>query len=774
MLFLPILAVLLVSSLHYTSAQEVHVYLLPAVGEVAGHTLWNGDFDIDCSETCSIDLTHPDALELSASSPGVFVIHIQESGMHTWSRPFVTTSLPGPLHIHVNRTQVNMASARFLGPSFTLLGPSELSGAATFTYHQSTTTYLGSSTFVAFNSLQLMNAAIDMEADDSLSTCHVALNSCEISYTASSSDGPIFNFNMWQPKLAYLSLKDTAFTWSEPSSKTALLKTSVNATRLDVDGPRGRVESLPQYGNLIQAANPNSTYYEVHLKDFSKTFGQTPLIFTYSTYLGARIYLSGETYLGGRPDGPRPVSILDPGLLNWELHVNESSSVSHLNLDNSKLLLAGGAYLNEVSWKMTDARSEIVVEPKASVVLKDGLLDDMITLKDGLLELGHESNLTFEDDGVYLQGQTLIFNPSSGTCRVNLPLLYLRDLGSIVTDCDLHVAGIVPRASSHEPILLASRANRRRLTIDEFPTTSYALNLTNFGIFSTPLNPSNDTLIVYGDPIDGIHLQWPVSHPEPQPDVLHPLWISVPSGAAENKTVPAVFESGDLYAVNITYTVRSDGQMDVAYSRYTGPPPSTNVPTEPPQPVPNSPPSAACPPPPPGFVCSPSGYWISNTSVASNGSIIVAVPVVTVNGNLTVTSGSLILTSGAHNITILGCLNLSNGSGIVIDLSQQPGKRGPVQISQADNCSLALNGVPISVKQPKNSCETINARTTSTSSRSTLNVLFVTDKSGCNKKWIILGSVLAAIIILSVIGVIIAFVTIKGRNEKLSRASIRS
>lgn len=165
------------------------------------------------------------------------------------------------------------------------------------------------------------------------------------------------------------------------------------------------------------------------------------------------------------------------------------------------------------------------------------------------------------------------------------------------------------------------------------------------------------------------------------------------------------------------------------------------------------------------------GVWVATGNVVVP-TITITTTNVRVLGNLTVT-GSVIFTPDGSSISIQGgCFFIGPGQGVTIDLSETDPKKLPKSltlITQSSECSNSLSLIPVSLKQPKNNCAKVKSKLDSKSSKSSLTVLFVVDRSACNTKWIILGSILGVVAILAVVA-IIATVTIIKSNKKKSEA----
>lgn len=174
-----------------------------------------------------------------------------------------------------------------------------------------------------------------------------------------------------------------------------------------------------------------------------------------------------------------------------------------------------------------------------------------------------------------------------------------------------------------------------------------------------------------------------------------------------------------------------------------------------------------CRPPAPSsaFTCV-DGKWYASGPVESNTTIVIASPTV-VPGNVTVPS--IIFTSTGGSLTVAGCLNLTTGT-ITIDLTQGTPKDlpGSVSINQNATCENSLLDVAVNVKKPESGCKKVNSKVDSTSTKQSLLVLFNTDKSSCNNKWIILGAVLGSVVVLGAVAAIVTITVLKNKAEAKS------
>lgn len=206
--------------------------------------------------------------------------------------------------------------------------------------------------------------------------------------------------------------------------------------------------------------------------------------------------------------------------------------------------------------------------------------------------------------------------------------------------------------------------------------------------------------------------------------------------------------------------------------------PSAAVPpTASPSTAPGSPPVAlVCRGASPGssFTCV-SGVWVSNGTVVQT-TVVISTTSVVVTGNLTVQT--ITFSGTSHNVTVTGCVSVE---GITLDLTQEnPGTLSGKTInliSQGSNCTSSLASVPVSIKQPEKNCATVKSSSSSTtessSSQTSLSVLFSVDKSGCNTKWIIVGSVVGGVVVLAVIAAIVSTVVLNKAKTNRSRSNLR-
>jgi len=118
---------------------------------------------------------------------------------------------------------------------------------------------------------------------------------------------------------------------------------------------------------------------------------------------------------------------------------------------------------------------------------------------------------------------------------------------------------------------------------------------------------------------------------------------------------------------------------------------------------------------------------------------------VIVNGDVIV--DTVVFRGTTSSLTATGCISTGK---VVVEVSEFKESKSKVIMSQSgSNCTQSLANLLVSVKAPS-SCKKI-VPDTSGSTRSTLNLAFTIDNKSCNTKWIILGSVLGAALIIGVV-----------------------
>lgn len=344
--------------------------------------------------------------------------------------------------------------------------------------------------------------------------------------------------------------------------------------------------------------------------------------------------------------------------------------------------------------------------------------------------------------------------------------LFLSDT-KFTTSCSMSLLGGVK--GDGYPSNVRSRAPNAVLTVNaSSPYDSLTFDLSGFRSLAThvpPKAPSDSVALLTGKeliwknlPRSG-RINWVEPKVEPKYDAPYLLLTAeVNLASGEGRTANHEYIAGDKY--NFTFQTKPEGEKVKIY--FVRPsPPALFIPLFSPPPI------VTCPPPPLGFICAPNGTWVSNGSVETpetESFVIPSVPIA-VSGNLTV--GGLTFQGNEHTLSIDGCLVLKPGSdGILIDLSRQTTARtGTVTlITQREGCPIALNQLNIAIKQPKG-CEKVKSQVSPSSSRSNLTMLFVSDKSGCRTKWIILGAVLGGVVVLALVATLVTIFIVKSHSS---------
>ena len=150
-----------------------------------------------------------------------------------------------------------------------------------------------------------------------------------------------------------------------------------------------------------------------------------------------------------------------------------------------------------------------------------------------------------------------------------------------------------------------------------------------------------------------------------------------------------------------------------------------------------------------GFQCAPGGGYFSPGPI-SQPSIILPpnAGVIPVYGNITVYD-SIAFSGTGTSIVSYGCVQTP---GISIELTKGSTlpKGSVTLITQDSNCTKHINALPVTIKSnTKDSCKKTTVKEDPNAPTNTFAVIFTVDSSSCNTKWIILGSVLGAIIVIT-------------------------
>lgn len=154
-----------------------------------------------------------------------------------------------------------------------------------------------------------------------------------------------------------------------------------------------------------------------------------------------------------------------------------------------------------------------------------------------------------------------------------------------------------------------------------------------------------------------------------------------------------------------------------------------------------------CPlPQPEGFVYSLIPISVPSISFPPNlGTVII-------KGNFS-TSGPVMFSGTGTTLLVDGCVQNLGQVTIEISPDNLPGKSTIIQ-QKGTNCAVDLSLIQIQVKSTKKSCENVKA-SSSESTPSLLVAVFTLDKSKCSTKWIIIGSVLGALVLIGVGGILL-------------------
>jgi alpha-tubulin suppressor-like RCC1 family protein len=181
----------------------------------------------------------------------------------------------------------------------------------------------------------------------------------------------------------------------------------------------------------------------------------------------------------------------------------------------------------------------------------------------------------------------------------------------------------------------------------------------------------------------------------------------------------------------------------------------------------------ACSPssPGPSFTCQ-NGQWVSNGDVTlgSNGTsttITITGPTF-INGNLTVPPGTTIQVIlppvGSQSLLVVnGCVVLDGNVEIQLteeDLQLLKDNKDSRTFGLITSTACGIHSVPLGVRSDakKNKCVKVSGSTETAPSGnrgSTLNAVLAVNSSSCNRWWIILVSVLCAVVVLSAAGILI-------------------
>ena len=202
---------------------------------------------------------------------------------------------------------------------------------------------------------------------------------------------------------------------------------------------------------------------------------------------------------------------------------------------------------------------------------------------------------------------------------------------------------------------------------------------------------------------------------------------------------------------------------------------TTNEPVAEPIALP-SPPPASCPPntrPSPEFTCV-DGIWYAPT--------VVSTPTLTVPSGAgtiivqNITSSTIVFNGLGSSVNVSGCA--SNLTSIIVELTESEAKQlgksskelkkllALIGGTNDTGCIANLSNVVVTSKVKSGGCSKVTASRSVVDGGSTLGAFFIVDSSGCNRWWIILVSVLCAMVIVGTAAAVVAYVLWKRHLEK--------
>lgn len=389
------------------------------------------------------------------------------------------------------------------------------------------------------------------------------------------------------------------------------------------------------------------------------------------------------------------------------------------------------------------------------------------------------SNASFKFSGTVTVPMT---SNSIFGCGVYLDSSMNFDAGATFnTQCNLTVAGPLVSLDGTPSTVTATHRASIPSTLLTTPVLDIGpvlintrLNLSGFAMAvldaslltpSTPLLATLGSSSIIGYPYRGISVDFASGGLEPVEGTVYQAFVTNMASITSSHTTPftdASIATSPTASIPLAFNIDSavSNVWNVTFQRASPPAPA---------------PIASCPPPPPGFICV-AGTWVSSGTIDQpTTTITITTSSVVVTGNFSVES--LIFTGTQHNVTVSGCITLGSNGSVSIDLSTEDpkrlsGKTIAFLTQQGSNCSTSLSMVPVSIKQPKNNCATVESKVAPTSSHDTLALVFSIDRSSCNTKWIILGSVLGVLAIVAVVGIGVAYVLIQKKKYKDGHKSL--
>jgi hypothetical protein len=156
------------------------------------------------------------------------------------------------------------------------------------------------------------------------------------------------------------------------------------------------------------------------------------------------------------------------------------------------------------------------------------------------------------------------------------------------------------------------------------------------------------------------------------------------------------------------------------------------------------------------------GAWVSNGSISGDSITISAGSQVVVSGNMTV--GEVVVSGLESSLSIedgcasIGSLQIILSEADLETISKDSGSSRTLTLVTQNASCASLQSLGVAASSSKKSCRKLESSLTSevmNGSQTSLVALFKVSSSGCNTKWIILGSVLGGVLLLVIIAVLV-------------------
>jgi hypothetical protein len=280
--------------------------------------------------------------------------------------------------------------------------------------------------------------------------------------------------------------------------------------------------------------------------------------------------------------------------------------------------------------------------------------------------------------------------------------------------------------------------NWNPITIGGLSPAGVTVDLSNVDIFTFIATSSNQVSTASGSAISGL------------PSFMHVIWeepsLPIP-GTWYNIFTLTGYTGGarTLPALNVHGVDDDDDLFEFAIR-----PPSDIVFR-----IPS--PRTCASPLPPGFFCIDGRIIAPNSIDADSITLPADGGDVLVNGTLTL-SGILRFDGLGTTLNVSDCTSIGEEIEINLSKSKSLPSGEVLLVSQSTSgCLKSLATISISTKDDEKSCKKTKVKASSSSTSSTLIVLFRLDSSKCNIKWIILGSVLGAVLLIVIITLVLVF-----------------